>query len=80
MPTYWVQVFERAEGRVVPSRRIPVSGQAEARATAAAMFPTVPAAAALCLVSDDDGRICTTTIIAAFGDVPHDYPETLLQA
>lgn len=76
--TYAVQVFTWQDGRVARGKRIPATSAYDAINTAAAMIPTVPFAAALCLVTDETGQAWTTTVMGSFGEMPADFADSML--
>ena len=73
---FWVQGFEHVAGRLVPTIRRTAQGQGNALQQAEALARRLPGAAAFAVETRDDGAE-TTTILAAFGDVPDDVIDGL---
>lgn len=76
--TYAVQIFERRGERIFRGERLPATRAGETIKAAAAMVPVIPFAAALHLVSDEDGRLWTSTVIGSFGETPTDLAQSML--
>ena len=78
-PTYLVQTFKKVRGgHVVPGDREAAPTATGAIKKAEAMSARFPGTAALAILADaETGELQSGTILAAFGEMPEDFADSL---
>ncbi len=76
--TYAVRVFERSGARLASGKRVAAATMVSACHMAQALAAKHVGAVALRIVTDDEGRHPTATVVGKFGEIPDNFVEGML--